>query len=57
MFGISDPWIWGVYLLCILSTLVCVVYGAAMWNKGGEESPSEDDIKWAKEEDKIADDL
>ena len=23
--GIEDPWIWGVYVLIILSTLLCVV--------------------------------
>lgn len=35
--GISDPWIWGVYVLLVLSTLLCVVYGAINWNKGDEE--------------------
>ncbi len=32
--GIEDPWIWGVYILIILSALLCVVYGAINWNKG-----------------------
>jgi hypothetical protein len=32
--GIEDPWIWSVYILMILITLVCVVYGAINWNKG-----------------------
>ncbi len=27
MLGIEDPWIWGVYILCILSALLCVIYG------------------------------
>lgn len=35
--GIADPWIWGGYLLCILATLLCVVYGILNWNKGGED--------------------
>lgn len=37
MFGLQDPWIWGTYLLCIISTLTCVVYGLVNWNKGAEE--------------------
>ncbi|MDD1735868.1 MAG: hypothetical protein LUQ44_04975 [Methanothrix sp.] len=36
MLGIDDPWIWGVYLLCILSALLCLIYGAVNWNRGGE---------------------
>ena len=34
--GIDDPWIWGVYLLCIISALLCVVYGIVNWNREGE---------------------
>lgn len=34
--GIPDFSIIAVYLLCIFSTLVCVVYGLYNWNKGGE---------------------
>ena len=37
MFGISDPWIWSTYLLCILSAALCVTYGLVNWNKGAEE--------------------
>ena len=37
MFGISDPWIWSTYLLCILSAVLCVAYGLVNWNKGAEE--------------------
>ena len=32
--GIEDPMIWGVYVVIILSTLLCVVYGIVNWNKG-----------------------
>ena len=31
--GIDDPWIWGVYVLIILSTLLCIIYGVMYWNK------------------------
>ncbi len=36
MLGIDDPWIWGVYLLCILSALLCLIYGIIKWNWEGE---------------------
>ncbi len=36
MLGIDDPWIWGVYILCILSALLCMVYGIINWNREGE---------------------
>ena len=39
--GIPDPWVLSGYLLVILSTLLCVVYGAINWNKGDEDSTSE----------------
>ena len=39
--GIDDPWIWGVYLLCIISALLCVIYGIVNWNREGELEASE----------------
>ena len=36
MLGIDDHWIWGVYLLCILSALLCLIYGIINWNREGE---------------------
>ncbi len=32
--GISDPWIWGVLILIIIFTLICVIYGIVNWNNG-----------------------
>ncbi|HPF98933.1 MAG TPA: hypothetical protein PLE77_02620 [Kiritimatiellia bacterium] len=49
LFGIQDPWVWSAYLLCILSTLLCVVYGLINWNKG-DEAVKPEDVQWAKEE-------
>ena len=57
MLGLHDPWIIGAYLLCILSTLLCVFYGIINWNKGEEEQIKEEDKKWAEEEDKIGEEL
>jgi hypothetical protein len=50
--GINDPWIWGVYLLCILSTLLCVIYGLVNWNKGGELEAVEisEEVSWEAKE-------
>lgn len=53
MLGIKDPWIWAAYVLCILSTLMCVVYGIIYWNKGDDSMPKKEDKVWAKEEDEI----
>lgn len=34
--GIPDPWIFSGYLLCIISTILCVIYGFINWNKEGD---------------------
>ena len=52
MFGISDPWIWMAYLLCILSAVLCLVYGTINWNKGDEPVTSED-VAWVEDEKEV----
>ncbi len=42
-------WVGLAYLLCILSSLLCVVYGVINWNKGGEPVKTED-VQWVKDE-------
>ncbi|MGP4063211.1 symporter small accessory protein [Halobacillus sp. H74] len=37
MLGFDDFWICLVWFGTILAPLGCVLYGALMWNKGGEE--------------------
>ena len=54
--GIEDPFVWSAYLLCILSAVVAVVYGALNWNKGEEPVRSED-VKWVKDEKEASEDL
>ena len=56
MLGIDDPGVWVAYVLCILSTLLCVIYGAINWNKGDEPTQA-DDLAWAKEEKKVEEEL
>lgn len=34
MLGIDDPWIWLAYILCIVSAIGCIIYGALKWNEG-----------------------
>jgi len=41
------------FWLTIISTLLCVYYGAVNWNKDGEEKPDSKAKQWAKLEDKI----
>jgi len=49
LLGIEDSWVVLAYLLCVFSSLLCVVYGAATWNKG-DEPLKQEDVNWAKEE-------
>lgn len=55
MLGIEDPWIWGVYLLSILSTLLCVIYGIIYWNRGGEREAEEmvEEAAWESNEEEM----
>ncbi|MFP4355509.1 MAG: symporter small accessory protein [Phycisphaerae bacterium] len=54
--GLSDPYILAAYLLCILSTVLCVIYGAICWNRG-EETIDSEDVRWAEEEKKVEEEL
>lgn len=56
MLGIEDRYVAAAYVLCLLSTLLCIVYGLLMWNKGEEEIELED-LKWVSEEIKIEEEL
>jgi hypothetical protein len=56
MLGLEDPWVAAAYILCILSSIVCVVYGAVNWNKGDEQLDDEE-RHWAEEEHKLEDEL
>jgi hypothetical protein len=49
MLGIDDPVVLLAYILCVASTLLCVVYGVINWNKGDDAVRPEDE-KWSTEE-------
>ncbi|ABR54904.1 conserved hypothetical protein [Methanococcus vannielii SB] len=55
MLGIKDPVVLLAYLLCIGSTLLCIIYGVLNWNKGSETEPEEilEGQKWECEEEKM----
>lgn len=50
MLGLSDPWIVSTYVLCILSALLCVIYGFLNWNKGADEERAQiiEEAAWEK---------
>lgn len=52
MLGLGDFWVSSVFILCILSTILCVIYGAINWNKDGIDDKviQEEEKKWAKDE-------
>lgn len=56
MLGIPDPWVWLAYVLCLASSLLCVIYSARNWNRG-DESVQAEDVRWAKAEDKLEEKL
>ena len=56
MLGIESKAVLTAYMLCLFSTLLCVVYGLINWNRG-EEEIEPDDVKWAVEEQKVEDEL
>lgn len=55
MLKIPDFWIWSAYILCILSTAACVIYGVLNWNKGAENEDLEidEESKWETAEKQV----
>lgn len=52
MLGIPGFGVWSAYLLCILSTALCVIYGLYNWNRGGndEEKQIQEEVALEKVE-------
>ena len=57
--GIPDFWIWSVFLLCIASAVLCVVYGLINWNKGAniEKNQIDEEINWQEKDKEVVDKL
>ncbi len=47
------------YLLCILSTILCLAYGIINWNKGKdtEQDDIQEELKWEQKENEINESL
>lgn len=56
MFGLEDKYVSLAYLLCILSTVLCVVYGLVNWNRG-DDSVKPEDLTWEAKEKKAEEEL
>ncbi len=57
MLGMGDFWISLVYVLCIASTLLCVIYGIVNWNKGADINEPEVEKNWEDTERDITEKL
>lgn len=53
MLGIDDTFVSLAYVLCILSSILCIAWGAWHWNRG-EEKAEPADVQWAAQEKKQA---
>ena len=56
MLGIPSLGVAAAYLLCIASTILCVVYAWRNWNKGDEPVHPEDK-KWVDDEKTVGEQL
>ena len=58
MLGMGDFGIFLAYVLCIASTLACIIYGIFMWNKGAEkEDELKKDVNWEEKDKEITENL
>ncbi len=58
MLGLGDFWVSSVFVLLILSTILCVVYGAINWNNDGDGAELlAKEEQWEQEEKQIEDNL
>ena len=59
MLGLGDFWVSLVFILVILSALLCVLYGVINWNKeGGEDTAlAAEERQWQAEEKTIEENL
>jgi TRAP-type C4-dicarboxylate transport system permease small subunit len=52
--GINDFWVFLAYFLCLISALLCLIYGWKNWNKGHiNEEDYKKESEWALKEKNI----
>jgi len=49
MLGLADGWVSLAYILCILSSILCVVYGVRRWDADGDAEGTEQ-TQWMRQE-------
>ncbi len=58
MLGFADVWVLLAYVLTLLVTIGCVIYGWLNWNSDGEMvPPPQEEFVWVEEEEKIEETL
>jgi hypothetical protein len=58
MLGIEDPMVATAYILCIVSALLCLVWGIIKWNTDDPEIEPEAEVRqWAEEEERVEKEL
>jgi len=57
MLGLGDFTVSLVFVLVILSSLLCIIYGILNWNKGQEIDEEKQEKEWEIEEKKIEEKL
>jgi hypothetical protein len=51
MLGLGSVQLGWAYILCILATLLCVIYGAVKWNDYGRYiDVDEEELRWRRDE-------
>jgi len=55
MFGLEVFGVSSAFLLCLLSAVLCVIYGIVNWNKGNENETDQikEELAWQTEENQI----
>lgn len=56
LLGLGDIWVFLAYILCILSTILCVTYSFINWNHD-IDAISQEDIAWLEEEVHVEEEL
>ena len=58
MLGIADGWVVLAYVLCIISAVLCLVWGIIKWNVDDPIPEPDEEIRhWAEEEDRVEEEL
>lgn len=58
MLNIPDPWVFFAFILSIMSSVLCIFWGVTRWNEKEEpEEPAAEVEHWAREEDKLEEEL